>query len=138
MYIVKSIDDPINFFSKDFIYTLPLVQQPLASNLQVFHEYEPGTAPDGIAFGASGKLYVALALSNQISVLNPNGTEVTRYSQLATIPGTGQTLLLVNPANIAFNNQTRSLLVNNHASLVEFNPDLFAIIEIFVNDKADE
>jgi DNA-binding beta-propeller fold protein YncE len=139
---------------KGFIYTLPLVERPLASDLQTFYEYDPQVlvdqttgqlqiipqAPDGIAFGASGKLYVALALSNAISVLNPNGTEVARYSQPATIPGTApvQTLPLTNPANIAFNDQTGSLLVTNHASLVSFDPNLFAIIEIFVNDKAAE
>ena len=136
MYIVKSLET-FDFFSKGLIYTLPLVQQPLATDLQIFYEYEPGTIPDGIAFGESGKLYVALALSGQISVLNPNATEAVRYSQPATIPGTGQTLPLVNPANIAFNNQTRSLLVTNHASLVEPpDPDLFAIIELFVDDTA--
>jgi hypothetical protein len=43
-----------------------------------------------------------------------------------------------NPANIAFNKKTQSLLVTNHASLTGL-PDpspLFAVFDVFVNDKA--
>lgn len=43
-----------------------------------------------------------------------------------------------NPANIAFNRKTKSLLVTNHASLTGL-PDpsfLFAIFDVCVNDKA--
>jgi hypothetical protein len=43
-----------------------------------------------------------------------------------------------NPAHIAFNNKTKSLLVTNHASLTGL-PDpsfLFAVFDVYVNDKA--
>jgi hypothetical protein len=40
-----------------------------------------------------------------------------------------------NSANIAFNNHTRSLLVTNHASLVPYDPALFVVLDVFVNDK---
>jgi hypothetical protein len=55
-------------------------------------------APDGLAFGKSGKLNVALAGYSQISMPNANGAEVARYS------GPAGTLPWANPANIAMDN----------------------------------
>jgi sugar lactone lactonase YvrE len=119
------------------VYTLPLVEHPAAADLSVFHAYAPGAGPDGIAFGRSGKLYVALAGYSQISALAPDGSEQARYSGPAQSPA-GGTLPWANPANIAFNNRTGSLLVTNHASLTGL-PDpspLFAVFDLYVADKS--
>jgi hypothetical protein len=40
-----------------------------------------------------------------------------------------------NPANIAFDDQDGTLLVTNHASLVAFDPSLFVVFNVVVNDK---
>ena len=40
-----------------------------------------------------------------------------------------------NPANIAFDNHKGTLLVTNHASLVPFDPSLFVVFGVFVDDK---
>ncbi|MDQ3907529.1 MAG: SMP-30/gluconolactonase/LRE family protein [Acidobacteriota bacterium] len=120
-----------------YVYTLPLTDHPAASDLSVFHTYTPGAGPDGIAFGRSGKLYVALAGYSQISVLGADGSEAARLSGPAQNPA-GGTLPWANPANIAFNNRTGSLLVTNHASLTGL-PDpspLFAVFDVYVNDKS--
>ena len=118
------------------VYRIPAIDNPVASDLQEFHRYPfvfgfppvlPG--PDGIAFGKSGKLYVALAGTSQISVLRPDGAEEARYS------GPAGSLPWANPANIAFDDHTRSLLVTNHASLVPFDPNLFVVFNVFVDDK---
>ncbi|HEX3084525.1 MAG TPA: SMP-30/gluconolactonase/LRE family protein, partial [Pyrinomonadaceae bacterium] len=122
------------------IYRLPLAN-PTAGNLEEFHRYSflPSftlAGPDGIAFGKSGKLYVCLAGTSQISVLRPDGTEEVRYSGPAANPsGSPNPLPWANPANIAFDVHTGSLLVTNHASLVPFDPNLFAVFSVFVNDK---
>ena len=119
------------------VWTLPIKDYPLASDLQVFHTYAAGAGPDGVAFGKSGKLYVALAGYSQISVLEADGSESARYSGPATNPDTLATLPWANPANIAFDGHG-SLLVTNHASLTGL-PDpspLFAVFDVFVNDKA--
>jgi DNA-binding beta-propeller fold protein YncE len=81
------------------IYRLPFAH-PDAAHLRVFHRYsdvvitpcqpEPNFNPPncaisqllsagGIAFGKSGKLYVALFAKNQISILAPDGTEEARF-----------------------------------------------------------
>ena len=121
------------------IYRLPLVANPTPASLAEFHRYSlafglPG--PDGIAFGKSGKLYVCLAGTSQISVLREDGTEEVRYSGPAANPGgSPDPLPWANPANIAFDVHTGSLLVTNHASLVPFDPNLFAVFSVFVDDK---
>ena len=119
------------------IYRLPLVDSPTAGDLEEFFRYAPFSGPDGIAFGKSGKLYVALAGTSQISVLRPDGTEEARYSGPAANPGgSPDPLPWANPANIAFNDKEGSLLVTNHASLVNpTDPSLFAVFDVFVDDK---
>jgi sugar lactone lactonase YvrE len=122
------------------IYRLPLAN-PSAGNLEEFHRYSffPSftlAGPDGIAFGKSGKLYVCLAGTSQISVLRADGTEEVRYSGPAANPGgSPDPLPWANPANIAFDVHTGSILVTNHASLVPFDPNLFAVFSVFVDDK---
>ncbi len=119
------------------IYRLPLVDSPTAGDLEEFSRYAPFSGPDGIAFGKSGKLYVALAGTSQISVLLPDGTEEARYSGPAANPGgSPDPLPWANPANIAFNDKEGTLLVTNHASLVNPpDPSLFAVFDVFVDDK---
>ena len=123
------------------IYRLPLVDQPTAGQLEEFHVYAPSQfgplAPDGIAFGKSEKMYVALAGSNQISVLGPEGGERKVFNGPARYEGTTNTLPWANPANIAFNADEETLIVTNHASLVPFDPALFAIFDVYVNDSGE-
>jgi sugar lactone lactonase YvrE len=122
-----------------YVYTLPLVDHPSASDLKLFHTYTPGAGPDGIAFGKSGNLYVVLAGYSQISVLSPDSSELNRFSGPAQNDASpGNPLPWANPANIAFNSKKGTLLVTNHASLTGL-PDpspLFAVFDVYVNDRA--
>ncbi len=135
LYFAQTLDGN----GRGYIYSLPLIENPTVNDLKLIHTYQPGEAPDGIAFGKSGNLYVALAGASQISVLSPEGLEVARYSGPAVNPAApGNPLPWANPANIAFNNKTGALLVTNHASLTGL-PDptaLFAVFDLVVKDKA--
>lgn len=133
------------YFTKTFdaqgigvVYTLPIKDDPREADLKVFATYTPGAGPDGIAFGKSGNLYVALAGYSQISVLDPNGVEVARYSGPAQNPADAASPLpWANPANIAFDGKG-AIVVTNHASLTGL-PDpspLFAVFNVYVNDRA--
>ena len=113
------------------VYRLPLVDAPTAADLEVFHSYTAGELPDQLAFGADGELYVTLALSNQISILAANGTELSRIQSEA-----GDSIPLDNPAGIAFDARTQSLLIANHA-LLSGNPAHFAVLQAFVGDAGD-
>lgn len=113
------------------IYRLPLVDSPLPGDLEVVHEYLAGEAPDQLAFGANGELYVSLAFSNQISIVIPGVGELVR---IASQPG--DEVPLDNPAAIAFDSRTKSLLVANHA-ILSGNPASFAVLSIYVGDPGD-
>jgi sugar lactone lactonase YvrE len=110
-----------------FVYSLPLIAQPTAADLGVFHQYAT-EGPDDLALGRSGKVYVSLAVTNQISVLDPLGNELTRYAGPAT-----DGLPLDSPSGVAFGG--RSLLVNNHALFSQKTQDM-ALLSIFVNERA--
>jgi sugar lactone lactonase YvrE len=114
-----------------YIYTLPLVAAPVASDLAVFKAFAPTDLPDGIAFGKSGNLYVANATPglSGIIILGPNGAEVGRLQNAA--PG------LFNPydspANIAFDGHG-ALLATNHAFATGI-PSNFTVLNVYVDDK---
>lgn len=124
-YIAMTTD----FLGQAFIYTLP-VAAPTAANLQVFHQFVPGDLPDGIAFGKSGDLYVAIAtpFNSGISVLSPDGTQSVRLGNPVGSP----IFPYDSPANIAFNHKG-SLLVTNHA-FATMIPSQFTVLDVFVDD----
>jgi len=115
-----------------YIYTLPLVAEPKAADLKVFHKFALGDSPDGFAFGASGQLYVTVALPNSsgVVVLWPDGSEQTRVVNDLLSP----TVPFDSPANIAFDGQG-SLLVTNHAFATNL-PSHFTVLDVFVADTA--
>lgn len=114
------------------IYRLPLTAQPTAAQLEVFHTYTNSEIPDQLAFGTRGDLYVSLALTNQISVLAPDGSETTRISSAV-----GDPIPLDSPAGIAFDSRNKSLFIANHA-LLNGNPAHFAVLQADVDDPGDE
>jgi sugar lactone lactonase YvrE len=125
------ISHSLDFTGTGRIYTLPLVEQPTAADLQTFHTYAPGDTPDGIAFGRSGNLYVAIAapFASGVSILRPDGTEAARLSNPLTSP----TFPYDSPANIAFDKHG-SLLVVNHP-FATMDPSHFTVLDVYVNDR---
>ncbi|MFN2506519.1 MAG: SMP-30/gluconolactonase/LRE family protein [Acidimicrobiales bacterium] len=114
-----------------FVYTLPLVNNPTAADLKVFHEYTNGDVPDGIAFGKTGLLYVAIAtpFASGVSILAPNGTEIVRLANQGN-----PIFPYDSPANIAFDGRG-SILLTNHAFVTGVtNPEQFTILDVFVGD----
>jgi sugar lactone lactonase YvrE len=121
------------------VLRLPLVDAPTAGDLSEFHVFgfSPVTGvpgPDGIALAKNGRLYVALAGTSQVAVLSPEGQEIARFNGPAQGPN-GSTLPWANPANIAFNDLAGTILVTNHASLVPYDPALFGVFDVKVEDK---
>lgn len=113
------------------IYRLPLVDAPKPEDLKILHQYLQGEMPDGIAFGKSGKLYVALQSPSEVSVLNPDGREEARLKGPTNCPIAYDT-----PADFAFDGKG-SVLVTNHA-LFSANPASFAVLKVFVRDQGVE
>jgi sugar lactone lactonase YvrE len=115
-----------------YVYTLPLVAQPTAGDLAVFHQFAPGDFPDGIAFGKSGSLYVAMAtpFASGIAILGPTGVETGRLTNSPLSP----IFPYDSPANIALN-QRGALLATNHA-FATMLPQQFTVLDVYVNDTA--
>jgi sugar lactone lactonase YvrE len=119
--------------SRSTIYRLPLKPHPSAGDLQVFHRYPLGTLPDGIAFGATGLLYVAIAtpLASGVSILLPSGAEKTRLKN----PPLSRIAPYDSPANIAFDGEG-SILLTNHAFVTGIVlPRQFALLDVYVGDN---
>ncbi|MGH2806240.1 MAG: SMP-30/gluconolactonase/LRE family protein [Actinomycetota bacterium] len=115
------------------IYTLPLAGRPQAEDLEEFFVYtEPAAGPDGIAFGRSGDLYVALAGMNQISILKPDGTERMRFPSAAENQEREVPYDL--PASIAFDGDG-SLLVTNQSFFAD-DPEHMVVFDVWVDDVA--
>ncbi len=130
IYFVSSTsaEDPL----RGTIYRLPLVNSPTADDLEVIYEYNNGEIPDQIAVGRHGTLYISLAISNEISMLTPDGIELGRIASQPT-----DSIPLDNPAALAFDNRSKSLLVANHAS-ISGNIQNFAVLKVYVNDTSAE
>ncbi|HEX2042576.1 MAG TPA: SMP-30/gluconolactonase/LRE family protein [Acidimicrobiales bacterium] len=113
-----------------FVYTLPLVPAPSPADLAVFHEYTGGDIPDGIAFGETGLLYVAIAtpFASGLSILDHDGDEVVRLGNQGN-----PVFPYDSPANIAFNGRGSALL-SNHAFATGI-PENWAVLDVFVNDR---
>jgi sugar lactone lactonase YvrE len=112
------------------IYSLPMAERPKPADLTLVHRYaEPFAAPDGITFGRSGRLYVALAGTNQMSILD-GGTEVGRFPTAAD--NAGQEVPFDNPASPVLDGRG-SLLVTNQ-SYVNGLPQSWAVLESWVDD----
>ncbi|WP_439639997.1 SMP-30/gluconolactonase/LRE family protein [Nevskia sp.] len=123
----------LDFLGIGHVYSLPLVSKPKASDLREFRRYLAG-GPDGIAFGASGRLYVVLALPGQsgISVLNPDGSEFARIGN----PGLNLIKPFDSPANLAFDGLGNALVTNHAFATGLLLPNQFQVLKVFVNDTA--
>ena len=117
---------------KAFVYTLPVKANPTAADLKVFHEYTNGDLPDGIAFGVTGRLYVAIAtpFASGVSILGSNGAEIVRLANQGNPIHPYDS-----PANIAFDGRG-SILLTNHAFVTGVtNPEQFAVLDVWVSDS---
>lgn len=115
------------------VYSLPLVDQPQKADLVEFHRYYVG-GPDGIAFGASGKLYVLLALpgSSGISILAADGSETARIGNPRLTPFQP----FDSPANLAFDGQGNALVTNHAFATGLLLPSHFQVLKVHVGDTA--
>ena len=114
------------------VYRIPLSSQPGAADLELFHRYAAGELPDGVAFGETGLLYVAMATPTQsgVSILDVNGVEVARL----TNPQASLLAPYDSPANIAFTGDGRILLSNHAFVSGAVIPEQFTIVDVFVDD----
>jgi len=127
-FLYFSITVSAAFPGEAVVYRLPLIDHPSASDLQLVHRFPvvPGQQlpqATGLAFAASGNLYVALIGTNQIAVLDPAGNEIRRISSP----------LFDSPWGLAFTGQ--SLLVTNADIQPVESPDRWNVLKVFVGES---
>jgi len=113
------------------------VENPTAAQLETVFTYSEYDLPDGIAFAQTGQLYVVLAGANAISILDIDGQTGQATEQQRLTGPTNSPIPYVQPANIAFDNRTHSLLVTNHAIFAPLPHNLFAVLKVFVDAEGD-
>lgn len=119
---------------RSLLYRLPVTSGLPGGDMTVVHDYTGDNLPDGIAFGRSGRLYVAMASPGRsgVSVLDPFGAEVARLANPAGSPLAPYD----SPANVAFDHRG-AILLSNHAFVAgAVDPGQFGIVEVFVDDRA--
>lgn len=126
VYVTVTTSSSPELAGRGALFKLPNVASP--SQLIPVHYYDPGLGPDGLGFGDSGEVYIALAFANQISVLAPGGAELVRMSGPK-----GSAVPYDAPANVAFDRRG-FLLVTNHALLSGLTEDM-AVLRVFVGDR---
>jgi hypothetical protein len=84
-----------------------------------------------LAFANDGTLYVSLAFVNQISFISTGGVELARIPSQPS-----DAVPMDNPAGIAFDSRTKSLLISNHA-LLSGDPAHFAVLSAYVDNPGD-
>ncbi|MBA3746071.1 MAG: SMP-30/gluconolactonase/LRE family protein [Solirubrobacterales bacterium] len=127
IYLTVSTDT----FGQASVYSLPLAAAPTAAQLSLFHRFGAGELPDGIAFGATGKLHVAMASPTGagVMILNTDGTVAARL----TNPQGSLVDPYDGPANIAFDGAGR-ILITNHAPVNGLVTKKFSIVDTDVGD----
>ena len=84
------------------LFTIPLLPDGRPGEMTQFWESRPADGPDGFGFAKSGAIYMSLLASNQLAVIEPNGTERERFP---AVPGSGENGSPVpfdSPSNVSF------------------------------------
>lgn len=133
LFLAVTISNPPDSAVQGSVYTLPLSGgRPKPADLTLVHRFpEPMAAPDGIIFGHSGRLYVTLAGSNQISILDPDGTELARFP--TATDNAAQDVPWDTPASLVLDGRG-SLLVTNQ-SYINAIPEHWVVFETWVDDR---
>src|SRR3954454_20123860 len=139
VYFTVSLSQYPETSNAGVVYRLPLVDHPTAAQLQEVYRYPSGSMPFGIAFGASGKLYVALAGLDQVSILQPSGSGPA-MKEAKVFPSaeenSSRDVPYEDPMSVAFDGCGSLLVTNSTALTPPSNPAHWAIFDAWVGDTA--
>jgi sugar lactone lactonase YvrE len=127
VYVSVSID----LLGHASLYSLPLVSKPRADQLRLEYRFPAGQLPDGIAFGQTGRIFVAMATAaaSGVLILNQDRTPRARLRNPKLSPFSPYD----GPANIAFDGAGH-ILLTNHAPFTGLALRRFSIVDVDVGD----
>jgi sugar lactone lactonase YvrE len=118
------------------IYRLPLTANPTGGQLDEVYRYPAGVQALGIAFGASGRLYVALAGPDQVSVLRPAAGG--KLAEEARFPSAeqnrGRDVPYRDPLGVALDGCGSLLVTNSTAVSAPGDAADWAVLDAWVGD----
>jgi sugar lactone lactonase YvrE len=107
------------------LYRVEIQPDGSPGGLERVWESGPGDGPDGFAIAASGRVYIALLATNQLALIEPDGSESARVSSP----------LFDSPSNAAFLGS--SVIVANQ-SFVAGNPDNWTLVDVAAGESGLE
>ena len=107
------------------LYSVAIQPDGSPGPMQALWESGPVDGPDGFGIATSGRIYLALLSTNQLVVLEADGSEIERVSSP----------LFDSPSNAAF--LGTSVIVANQ-SFVEGNPDNWSLVDVAVGETGLE
>lgn len=113
------------------LFTVKLRHDGRPGQLEVFWRSRPLDGPDGFALGRSGKVYLALAGTNQIVVISPRGAELRRVPA-DPVENAAQEVPVDGPGSVAF--LGRRALITNHSAL-RGDPSSWAVLDLYAGER---
>ena len=95
-------------------------------------ESQPVDGPDGFAIARSGRFYIALAGSNQIVVVGPDGKEVERFPGEPQIGSNGSPVAFDTPSSAMFLG-TRLIVANQ--AYFDGSPASQAVLDVETREQ---
>lgn len=114
------------------IYSVEIAADGSPGAITRLWESAPLDGPDGFAVGASGRIYVALLLANQIAVVGPDGSEIERFPSAPLSGENGSAVPFDNPSSASFIG--RRIVVANQAFL-SGDTSHQAILDVWVGER---
>ena len=114
------------------LYTIALQPDGSPGPLTQLWESRPADGPDGFGIAKSGAIYMSLLASNQLAVIEANGTERERFPTLPGGGDNGSPVPFDAPSNVSFLG-TRLMVANQ--AFVSGDRTHFAILDVEAGEE---
>ena len=127
----QTTDAPGYDKTKGYLFRLRLRDDGRPGPLRILWTSQSGDLPDGFGIGRSGRFYISLAgLANQLAVVAPDGTELTRIGMAGT-GDNGSSIPFDTPSSATFSG--RRVLVANQSFFGDTSHH--AILDVYVGEE---
>jgi sugar lactone lactonase YvrE len=116
------------------LYSVRIRAGHKAGQLQRIWESQPVDGPDGFWVARSGRIYAALAGSNQIAVIGRDGSDVERFPATPQTGSNGSAVPFDTPSSVMFKG-TRLIVANQ--SFFSADPTHQAILDVEVGERGE-
>ena len=113
------------------IYEIEIGPDRKPGAVRTVWESQPFDGPDGFWVDRTGRLYVALLVSNQLAIVSPDGTEQERFPS-GSDGANGSAVPFDNPSSVMF--LGRRVMIANQA-FISGDTTHMAVLDVFVGER---